>query len=191
MSSSWGARIPRAAAMHLSKCARRVTMLVRGPSPAATMSQYLINQIAATPNMTLRRRTCVVEAHGETHLESITSLTQRGNARNLPTKSLFIFIGAQPHTDSLAGKFERDNKASFFRGRIYCATGVIRAAGLSTASHIYWRRACPVFSSPVTSAAVRSNGWHRALAKARCGTVYPPIFEQTLERPRTPRRMRS
>jgi thioredoxin reductase (NADPH) len=106
-----GANSAGQAAMHLSKYARRVTMLVRGPSLAQTMSQYLINQIAETPNITLRCQTCVAEAHGETHLESITVTDLNSEtSETFPTKSLFIFIGAQPHTDWLDGKLERDEQ---------------------------------------------------------------------------------
>jgi len=67
-----GANSAGQAAMHLSKYARQVTMLARGPSLAATMSRYLIDQIAATPNITVRCRASVVEAHGDTNLEAIT-----------------------------------------------------------------------------------------------------------------------
>src|SRR5262249_57490315 len=67
-----GANSAGQAAMHLSKYARQVTMLARGPSLAATMSRYLIDQIAATPNISVRCHACVVEAHGDAHLEAIT-----------------------------------------------------------------------------------------------------------------------
>lgn len=102
-----GANSAGQAAMHLSRYARQVTMLVRGSSLAGTMSRYLIDQIAATPNIEVRVNASLIEAHGETHLESIT--IEDADAREtLPAKSLFIFIGAQPHTDWLAGKLERD-----------------------------------------------------------------------------------
>jgi thioredoxin reductase (NADPH) len=112
-----GANSAGQAAMHLSKYARRVTMLVRGLSLAATMSQYLINQIAETPNITLRCQTCVAEAHGETNLESITITDLNSEtSETFPTKSLFIFIGAQPHTDWLEGKLERDEQGFILSG---------------------------------------------------------------------------
>jgi thioredoxin reductase (NADPH) len=112
-----GANSAGQAAMHLSKFASHVTMLVRGPSLAATMSQYLIDQIAATPNITVRCHACVVEAHGDTNLETITIADLKAETREtLPTKSLFIFIGAQPHTDWLAGKLERDEHGFILSG---------------------------------------------------------------------------
>src|SRR5262249_42580469 len=88
---------------------------VRGPDLAATMSRYLIDQIAATPNIGVRYRAGVVEAHGETHLEAIT-VENAETRETLPAKSLFIFIGAQPHTDWLAGKLERDDHGFILSG---------------------------------------------------------------------------
>jgi thioredoxin reductase (NADPH) len=110
-----GANSAGQAAMHLSKYARQVTMLVRGPDLAATMSRYLIDQIAATPNITVRCRASVVAAYGETHLESIT-IADAETRETLPAKSLFIFIGAQPHTDWLAGNLERDEHGFILSG---------------------------------------------------------------------------
>jgi thioredoxin reductase (NADPH) len=101
--------------MHLSRYARQVTILVRGPSLAATMSQYLIDQIAATPNILVRCQANVVNAYGETHLEAIT-VEEAETRETMPTKSLFIFIGAQPHTDWLAGKLERDEHGFILSG---------------------------------------------------------------------------
>lgn len=113
-----GANSAGQAAMHLSKYARQVTMLVRGPSLAASMSQYLIDQIAATPNITVRCRVCVTEAQGDENLEAIIVTDLETETREtLPTKSLFIFIGAQPHTDWLAGKLERDERGFILSGR--------------------------------------------------------------------------
>ena len=112
-----GANSAGQAAMHLSKYARQVTMLVRGASLAATMSQYLIDQITATPNITVRCGTNVVEAHGDSHLEAITiERADSGERETVPTKSLFIFIGALPHTDWLAGKLERDEHGFILAG---------------------------------------------------------------------------
>jgi thioredoxin reductase (NADPH) len=110
-----GANSAGQAAMHLSKYARQVTMLARATDLAATMSRYLIDQIAATPNITVRCRANVVEAHGETHLEAIT-IADSETRETLPTKSLFIFIGAQPHTDWLEGKLERDEHGFILSG---------------------------------------------------------------------------
>jgi thioredoxin reductase (NADPH) len=79
------------------------------------MSRYLIDQIAAMPNITVRCHASVVEAHGKTHLEAIT-VADAETRETLATKSLFIFIGAQPHTDWLAGKLERDEHGFILSG---------------------------------------------------------------------------
>src|SRR6266851_4913394 len=99
-----GANSAGQAAMHFSKYARRVIMLVRGDSLAVSMSQYLIEQIQQTPNISVERRTQVVEVHGENRLEAI-SIRCGGSAQvdRVPASALFIFIGAVPRTDWLDG----------------------------------------------------------------------------------------
>jgi thioredoxin reductase (NADPH) len=104
-----GANSAGQAAMHFSKYARRVVMLVRGPSLSATMSQYLIDQIKATPNIQLEYNSSLVEAHGEERLEAISVYCSESNETNMvPASSLFILIGAMPRTDWLADVVERD-----------------------------------------------------------------------------------
>lgn len=113
-----GANSAGQAAMHLAKFARQVTMLVRGDGLAATMSQYLINQITATPNISVRTHMNIVEASGESHLESITiENADTGERETRETKSLFIFIGASPHTDWLADRVERDEYGFILSGQ--------------------------------------------------------------------------
>ena len=103
--------------MFFSKYARRVVMLVRGPSLSSTMSQYLIDQIAQTPNIHLEVNTHVTEVHGEDHLEEISVLCEQTGERNrIPVTALFIFIGAQPNTEWLNGAVERDAKGFILTG---------------------------------------------------------------------------
>src|SRR5207248_796335 len=81
------------AAMYLSKFARDVTILVRGPSLADSMSQYLIAQIDETENVAVRTRASVVEVLGETHLEAIrVSDAAAGTVETVPADALFIYI---------------------------------------------------------------------------------------------------
>lgn len=99
-----GANSAGQAAMHFSHYAKRVTMLVRGEGLAATMSQYLIDQIAATPNIEVLSHTEVVAVDGGEQLESITLRNkQNGESVTMPANLLFIFIGAQPCTEWLNG----------------------------------------------------------------------------------------
>jgi thioredoxin reductase (NADPH) len=97
------------AAMYLAKYARSVTILVRGDSLADSMSQYLIAQIDRTANITVRPRTRVAEVRGDTHLESITLADAATGAKEtVPAAALFVFIGALPRTEWVAGVVERD-----------------------------------------------------------------------------------
>ena len=66
-----GANSAGQATLHLAGFASKVTLLVRGGSLAAAMSDYLIRQIEATPNVEVRLRTRVVEGHGQVHLEAV------------------------------------------------------------------------------------------------------------------------
>lgn len=112
-----GANSAGQAAMHFSKYAHSVTMLVRSDSLGKSMSQYLIDQIAATENITVRTQTKVVEVKGEQNLEAIILKDdQTGAIETLPAKSLFIFIGARPQTDWLDGIVERDENGFILAG---------------------------------------------------------------------------
>lgn len=112
-----GANSAGQAAMYFSRYAAKVTMLVRGESLTKSMSQYLIEQIASTPNIEVKVHTSVIEAKGETSLEAITLqnvLTQE--TQTVPANSLFIFIGAQPATAWLDGVVERDERGFILTG---------------------------------------------------------------------------
>ena len=112
-----GANSAGQAAMHFAKYADQVTMLVRGDSLTKSMSQYLIDQIASMPNITVRTQCSVVEVHGETSLEKIVVAdAQTGTQETLPATSLFIFIGAMPQTDWLDGIVERDRQGFILAG---------------------------------------------------------------------------
>jgi thioredoxin reductase (NADPH) len=112
-----GANSAGQAAMNFARYAERVVMLVRGASLDATMSRYLIDQIKATPNIQVWAHACVVEAHGETHLEEITVLcSDSGKLERVPASSMFIFIGALPRTDWLGDLVERDERGFLLTG---------------------------------------------------------------------------
>jgi len=112
-----GANSAGQAALNFSRYARRVVMLVRGKSLAASMSQYLIDEIARTPNIEVEFQTGVVEVHGEERLEAITIECGRSNTRDrVAASALFIFIGARPGTDWLDGIVERDKQGFILTG---------------------------------------------------------------------------
>jgi thioredoxin reductase (NADPH) len=112
-----GANSAGQAAMNFAKYAERVVMLVRGDSLASTMSQYLIDQIKETPNIQLWTHASVAEVHGDTHLEEISVLcSDTSKVERVPASAMFIFIGALPRTDWLAGTVERDERGFLLTG---------------------------------------------------------------------------
>jgi thioredoxin reductase (NADPH) len=112
-----GANSAGQAAMFFSKYARRVVMLVRGPSLTATMSQYLIDQIQKTENIQVEYGSRVTEVHGDDRLRSISiACDLSGDTQTVPASSLFIFIGAQPRTAWLDGVIERDSRGFVLTG---------------------------------------------------------------------------
>jgi thioredoxin reductase (NADPH) len=94
------------AAVYLSRFAKSVQLMVRTPELSG-MSQYLIDQIAAIPNVEVRYETAVNAAHGDGHLGGL-SITGPGGAEELALGAIFVFIGQQPRTDWLEGTVTRD-----------------------------------------------------------------------------------
>jgi len=112
-----GANSAGQAAMHFSKFARRVVMLVRGASLASSMSRYLIDQIKQTSNIHVEFGTEVVEVHGEERLETISiQCGDSGQVERVPASALFIFIGAVPKTEWIDGVIERDQRGFILSG---------------------------------------------------------------------------
>lgn len=112
-----GANSAGQAAMYFSRYARSVTVLVRGDSLAKSMSQYLIKQIAETSNITVQTHVNVVEARGESYLESICiANADTGEVQNVPATALFIFIGAMPCTEWVADVVQRDPQGFLLAG---------------------------------------------------------------------------
>jgi thioredoxin reductase (NADPH) len=103
-----GANSAGQGAMFLSRFASDVTILIRADSLKASMSQYLIDQIDGTENITLKTNTEVAEVAGSDRLESITVKNNTtGETETEPADAIFIFIGAVPHSDIVEGIVER------------------------------------------------------------------------------------
>jgi len=112
-----GANSAGQAAMHFSKFAEKVVMLVRGISLATTMSHYLIEQIEKTSNIEVWPQASVIAVHGESRLSEITiQCSPSGETKELPATSLFIFIGAQPRTEWLGDLIQRDDRGFILSG---------------------------------------------------------------------------
>jgi thioredoxin reductase (NADPH) len=105
------------AAMLLARYARRVLMITAEESLAETMSQYLVDRIEATGNIDVRTSSTVVDTRGEEKLESIVVESGTGEREEIATRGLFIWIGASPHTDWVAGTLERDADGFILTGR--------------------------------------------------------------------------
>jgi thioredoxin reductase (NADPH) len=103
-----GANSAGQAALHLARFARSVTLVVRGDSLKAGMSDYLIRQIASTPNMAVRLGTRVIGGRGERRLEGLVLETSDGQREERAAAGLFVMIGAEPRTDWLGGTVDRD-----------------------------------------------------------------------------------
>jgi len=97
------------AALHLSKYAQQVTILVRSQSLAASMSDYLIRQIEAAPNVDVRYRCEVADGGGSGHLDQLLLRNRdTGQTELVPAAGLFVLIGAQPFTGWLPEAIKRD-----------------------------------------------------------------------------------
>jgi thioredoxin reductase (NADPH) len=105
-----GANSAGQAAVYLSKHAKSVTLLVRGPSLERSMSYYLVQQIEGIGNITVRTCTEIIQADGDGHLEQLTLRnTANGSTETVDAGLLFVFIGAAPLTDWLDGVVVRDD----------------------------------------------------------------------------------
>lgn len=112
-----GANSAGQGAMFFSRYASKVTMLVRGSSLAKGMSQYLVDQIEATPNIEVLVRHSVVEVHGDRQLRALTIQNlDTEECRTVETPALFVFIGAVAHSDLVAGLVERDSAGFIITG---------------------------------------------------------------------------
>jgi thioredoxin reductase (NADPH) len=112
-----GANSAGQAAMHFSKYAGKVVMLVRGDSLAKGMSHYLVQQISETPNIEVWPYTSVIEVRGEGMLKEIAvKNAQTGEIAWVPTNALFVFIGAQPRTEWVEGVLARDEMGFILTG---------------------------------------------------------------------------
>jgi thioredoxin reductase (NADPH) len=113
-----GANSAGQGAMFLSRFASEVTVLIRGDSLQTSMSQYLIDQIDGTENISLVTNTEVTEVHGSDRLEAITITNNKsGESDTVPADAIFIFIGAVPHTDIIKDVVEVDEAGFIYTGQ--------------------------------------------------------------------------
>jgi thioredoxin reductase (NADPH) len=113
-----GANSAGQAAMHLSRYASRVTILVRGGSLSVSMSDYLIKEIEATPNIGVRLNTRILGGSGEGRLEHLVlEDSALGSTETVPAAALFVLIGAEPRTGWLPEEVLRDDRGFILTGQ--------------------------------------------------------------------------
>jgi thioredoxin reductase (NADPH) len=112
-----GANSAGQGALFFSRYARRVTMLVRAGTLGKAMSRYLVGRIEATPNIEVRTGVEVAAVHGAGRLECVVIReVEGGQEHELGVAAMFIFIGAAPRTDIVAGLVELDEKGYILTG---------------------------------------------------------------------------
>src|SRR5262245_18554659 len=106
------------AAVHLSRFARRVTLVARGESLEESMSAYLVDELRSLENVTVRLRTQVVDVGGSGRLDRVTLKDATSGAREtIPAAALFVLIGGEPRTEWLPDVLERDQGGYIRTGR--------------------------------------------------------------------------
>src|SRR5580765_1831189 len=112
-----GANSAGQAALHAADFARSVTLLVRGPSLADSMSQYLVERCDQHPRLAIRTNTTVTHAFGNGRLERIVVLDrQSGAAEEIRADALFILIGGEPTSSCAHGWLHRDDHGFLVTG---------------------------------------------------------------------------
>jgi thioredoxin reductase (NADPH) len=105
-------------AMYLARYVAEVVIVVRRDSLRETMSQYLIDQIAKTPNIHLRGQTEVERVEGDGHVERIVFKSlETGSTELEDADALFVFIGTRPRSEWLPANVLRDSKGFVLTGR--------------------------------------------------------------------------
>jgi thioredoxin reductase (NADPH) len=104
------------AAMFLAGSAHRVHLLYRGNDLGSSMSRYLITRLEHTPQIHIHTGAEVRELRGDGHLESILVESRSAPPEEIPTRALFVMIGADPCTDWIAGTLDLDSKGFVVTG---------------------------------------------------------------------------
>jgi thioredoxin reductase (NADPH) len=118
-----GANSAGQAAVYFGGYAARVTMLVRGPSLERSMSHYLIEQVAARPNIEVRTGSSATAAEGDGGRLRRLRIEGPDGVQTLQVDACFVFIGASPRTDWLEGVVARDERGFILAGRDVQANG--------------------------------------------------------------------
>ncbi len=112
-----GANSAGQGALFFSRYAAKVTIVVRKPSLVPAMSQYLVDRIKASDNITVMGHSEIMAAHGSGHLEALDiKNVETGETARMEGQALFIFIGVAPRTESFASLVKTDAKGFILTG---------------------------------------------------------------------------
>ena len=164
------------AAVHLSRLARSVRVVVRGDGLAATMSRYLVERIESRPNIELVTQTEVSAVHGNGRLEHADLRDADGAIARVAVSALFVMIGADPCTEAVHRMLDLDAA-----GYITCGAG---AAGCDGAVRWPTSDRQPHLLETVSAGRVRRRRRARGRDEAR-------LRRGRRRRPRRPLRARS
>jgi thioredoxin reductase (NADPH) len=174
-----GANSAGQGAVFFSRYAKQVTMLVRGSSLEQSMSRYLVDQIAATPNIGVLPGTSVCEVLGKDRLEGVVvEDAATGARRELSAAALFVFIGSAPHSDFLAGVIERDAAGYIVTGLDLMKDGRLPATWTAKRPPLLLETAVPgIFAA----GDVRAGSSKRVAAAVGEGAVAVQLVHQYLK----------
>lgn len=169
-----GANSAGQAAVYFSEYARSVTILCRAASLGAKMSAYLVDQIAARPNITVRCGASISSVVGTEKLEAV-SISAGSSPESVAASALFVFIGASPHTDWLPPQISRDSRGFILTGPAL-ADLRHRTAGGDRDPFLYETSAPGVFAV----GDVRSGSMKRVASAVGEGSVAVQFVHQVL-----------
>jgi thioredoxin reductase (NADPH) len=151
-------------------------MLIRSDSLTQTMSHYLIERIKHTPNIRVEANVEVAEAHGTSRLESlILQDTKSQDRRTVPAHSLFILIGALPHTDWIGEILLRDEHGFILSGPDLVRDGCFPSGWPLT-------RAPYLLETSVPGIFVAGDARHGSIKRVASGVGEGTIAEKMIER---------
>ena len=112
------------AALHLKRYAAHVTIVIRTPDLTSTMSRYLIDEIDASPEITVLPNAEMVGGGGDGWLQTVRVKDhETGEEQSLPADAMFVMIGAEPHTQWLPDEVLRDKRGFILTGADVSSAG--------------------------------------------------------------------
>ena len=110
-----GANSAAQGALYLTRFARKVHVLIRGPEPTA--SKYLVDAMQENEKLELMLNTDLVELKGETTLgQIVVHNTVTDETQTFDANALFVFIGVRPQSNLVADLVKRNEKGYIFTG---------------------------------------------------------------------------